>query len=113
MYFIPPYLIHSPANVILSGITGAGKTHWIKRLLLQPDMFRIRPERIIFCYSIWQDSYNDMHGIEFRKGLDIPKDLDGKHTVIILDDLMSDVMKSREAEDLFTKGSHHLNLTVI
>lgn len=113
MYLIPPYIFENPTNLILSGITGAGKTFWIKRLLSEPSMFKIPPKRIIFCYSIWQDAYKNMPGVEFRKGLDIPKDLGGSSTILVLDDLMTDVMKSKPAEDLFTKGSHHLNLTVI
>lgn len=113
MYLIPTYTFHTPTCIVLSGITGAGKTSWIKRLLLEPSMFRTPPERIVLCYGVWQDSYKDMKGVEFRKGLDIPKDLGGKHTIIILDDIMNDVAKSKPAEDLFTRGSHHLNLTVI
>ena len=34
-------------------------------------------------------------------------------TWIILDDVMSDAMSDSNVADLFTKGSHHLNLSVI
>ncbi len=37
----------------------------------------------------------------------------GNHNIIILDDLQDRVSKSVEAEQLFTRGSHHKNLTVI
>ena len=113
-YDIPPYTFHTPTTIIISGISGAGKSSWVKRLLSHPSMFKTPPDRIIYCYGLWQDGFNNMTGIEFRKGLDIPSDLNSqKHTIIILDDIMTDVAKSKSAEELFTRGSHHLNLTVI
>ena len=98
---------------MIGGTTGSGKTTWLRRLLETPKIFSLAPERIIYCYGTWQKAFNEMTGIEFRKGLDIPKDFNGEHTVIILDDLMSEVVKSKTAEELFTQGSHHKNLTVI
>jgi hypothetical protein len=55
--------------------------------------------------------------IEFFEGLPstvkITEFANGDHKIIILDDLQDRVSKSIEAEQLFTRGSHHLNLTVI
>ena len=37
----------------------------------------------------------------------------GKHFILILDDLQQHVENDREAAELFTVGSHHLNFTLI
>jgi hypothetical protein len=80
------------------------------------------PQRIIWCYGQWQPSYFDMMktmpGIEFNEG--IPEDIDNgdyldvsKRNLIILDDLMAQSGKDKRIADLFTKGSHHRNLSII
>ena len=38
---------------------------------------------------------------------------DGHHNVIILDDLMSELVKNSEMEKLFTQGCHHLKLSLV
>jgi hypothetical protein len=57
-----------------------------------------------------------MPGIEFNE--DIPEDIDNgdyldvsKRNLIILDDLMAQSGKDKRIADLFTKGSHHRNLS--
>ena len=69
-----------------------------------------------------QPSYFDMiktmPGIEFNQG--IPEDIDepdyldvSQCNLIVLDDLMAQSGKDKRIADLFTKGSHHRNLSVI
>ena len=57
-------------------------------------------------------------GIEFYEG--IPSEIDSryfldvnKHNVIVLDDLMAQSGGDKRIANLFTKGSHHRNLSVI
>jgi hypothetical protein len=80
------------------------------------------PQRIIWCYGQWQPSYFDMMrtmpGIEFNQG--IPDDIDNadyldvsQRNLIVLDDLMAQSSKDKRIADLFTKGSHHRNLSII
>jgi hypothetical protein len=59
-----------------------------------------------------------MPGIEFNGG--IPEEIDNgdyldvsKRNLIILDDLMAQSSKDKRIADLFTKGSHHRNLSII
>jgi hypothetical protein len=59
-----------------------------------------------------------MPGIEFNEG--IPGDIDNadylevsQRTLIVLDDLMAQSGKDKRISDLFTKGSHHRNLSII
>jgi hypothetical protein len=80
------------------------------------------PQRIIWCYGQWQPSYFDMTrtmpGIKFNQG--IPDDIDSadyldvsQRNLIILDDLMAQSAKDKRISDIFTKGSHHRNLSII
>jgi hypothetical protein len=59
-----------------------------------------------------------MPGIEFNQG--IPDDIDNadyldvsQRNLIVLDDLMAQSSKDKRIADLFTKGSHHRNLSII
>ena len=86
-------------------------------------MLRSPPtKRIICCCGQGQPSYFDMMktmpGIEFNQG--IPEDIDepdyldvSQCNLIVLDDLMAQSGKDKRIADLFTKGSHHRNLSVI
>ena len=113
MYQVPEHLFNTPTTIIISGATGSGKTTWLKKVLQNASLFKTKPDRIVYCYGVWQDSFKDMHEVEFRKGLDIPGNDGGDHMIIVLDDLMSQVVQSPSAESLFTEGSHHRNITVI
>ena len=112
-----------PFTMIVAAPTGFGKTVYVYNLLQRANQtIEPPPERIIICYSHWQPSYNDMQdsipNIEFMRG--IPSNLEqdsfldtSKRNLIIFDDLMSDIGKDNRMTDLFTKGSHHRNLSVI
>ena len=113
MIEIERYLFKSPCTIAISGATGCGKTTFLTKLLKETELFSNPPDRVIYCYGAWQSIFNDMSGVEFRSGVDIPHTTTDEHTVIVLDDLMNDVFKSKNAEDLFTKGSHHKNISVI
>lgn len=113
IYEIPPYIFHNPASIVISGITQSGKTSFICRLLNNLRMFKTVPERIIYCYGVWQDKFDKLSGVEFREGLDFPADLGGKPSLLIVDDLMREAMDSKGTLDLVTRASHHKNITVI
>ena len=70
------------------------------------------PDKVVWCYGEWQPGYNQLKGVVLVEGL--PKVEEwrmNQRRLVILDDLMS------EADDrvskLFTKGSHHRNLSVM
>ena len=79
-------------------------------------------ERIVWCYSQWQPAYTQMlvamPNIEFVKG--IPRALEqdsyfdvNKRNLIVFDDQMIDASKDKRIVNLFTRSSHHRNLSVI
>lgn len=107
----------SPFTMVLAGPTGSGKTQFVKSLLqnIQTLVTPI-PETIIFCYGEWQSTYKDIQqlalNIDFIEGL---PDLDamtmGEPKLIVIDDLMGET--NDQVSRLFTKGSHHKNISVI
>ena len=52
---------------------------------------------------------------EFVEGLPTHNNLPSgtTHTVMVIDDLMEEVSNSKTAMDIFTKHSHHRNMTVL
>ena len=116
-------VMQHPFTCIVAGCTQSGKTVWVKSLLENAQKtISPPPQRIIWCYGQWQQSYFDMlktvPEIEFNKG--IPDGIDNtdyldvsQRNLIVLDDLMAQSGKDKRISDLFTKGSHHRNLSII
>ncbi|KAK3743384.1 hypothetical protein QZH41_002125 [Actinostola sp. cb2023] len=104
-------------------MTGSGKTVWVQNLLQQASrVIQHLPQRIVWSYSQWQPAYEQMQqtlpGIKFVK--DIPHDLDEDwyldpqtNNLIVIDDQMAETSNDQRILNLFTKGSHHRNLSVI
>ena len=108
-----PRLKH-PFTGIVAGPTACGKSTWVKNLITyQKDMIDPVPEQIIWFYGEWQPLYDTLSGmVEFREGLaDLTTLKTKKPTLVIIDDLMTETDKS--VSNLFTKGSHHRNLSVL
>ena len=58
-----------PFTAIMAGPTGYGKTLFTFRLLNEAqDMITPRPQRIMYCYSEYQDVFSDYPEIEFNEG---------------------------------------------
>jgi hypothetical protein len=107
-----------PFTAIVAGPTGSGKTQLVKNILLNAQrMITPPPDRIVWYYSEWQTSLADELqelNIEWRRGAPSLSDFDedsGINTVAIVDDQMDEADKS--VADMFTKGSHHRNVSVI
>ena len=108
-----PHLKH-PFTGIVAGPTACGKSTWVKNLITyQKDMIDPAPEHVIWFYGEWQPLYDTLSGmVEFREGLaDLTTLNTKKRTLVIIDDLMTETDKS--VSNLFTKGSHHRNLSVL
>ena len=108
-----------PFTAVFAGPTGSGKTVFVKKLLQHiHKMIQPTPNRIIYCYSEWQSAFTEMlkdnPRIQFSNGLiSIDELAPYDKNLIILDDLMDECKDSTEISKLFTKGSHHRNLSVI
>ena len=106
-----------PFTAVLAGPTGSGKTEFIKRFLQHiHDLVNPNIQEIIFCYGEWQESYQTMKSfplnLTFVEGLPDSDSLQpGVRKLIIIDDLMAET--DERVTRLFTKGSHHKNISVI
>lgn len=107
-----------PFSMTVAGPSGAGKTHLIKRIL-ESDIISPEPKKVIWCYAEDQPLlYQEMKeaGLvdEFEEGLDFEKHVDGiTPTLLIIDDLQDETSSDRKVADLFKRGCHHRNLSVM
>ena len=121
--------ISNPCNILISAPSGGGKSTISYYIALYRDyIFKNKIEGLILCYSMTQQFYDkflQIPGLKvvLHEGLpsydqlkEWSKLFHDKHYCIIMDDLMT-VMCSNEhikySESLFTKYSHHLNITLI
>lgn len=105
----------SPTTCMVSGATMSGKTHFIYRVLLNATgMFEIPPQKIIYCYSQYQLLFDDMEqkipDLILYQGLQSKDQIEEwteviQHSVLILDDLMTQVAKSEETGNLQHHGA--------
>ena len=102
-----------PFTCVIAGATGSGKTVFVTRLLQYADaMINFPPEKIYWHYGAWQTQFESIPNVEFIEGLPNIENVDKtKRTLIIIDDLMNET--NRSVTNLFTKGSHHYNCSVI
>jgi len=71
-----------------------------------------RAAKNFWCYDEWQCRFDSVPNVEFIEGLPQRENFDGaQSTLLILDDLMNET--NRSVTDLFTKGSHHRDLSVV
>jgi len=93
------------------GQTGSGKTHFVKKILTEPGFIYPPPSRILWFYAEDQELYKNMENVEFYSGLPTQEIYDtllpSKRNVIVLDDMMTEAMKSSFVSSLFYRGSHH------
>lgn len=112
-------LFSHPTTILVSGPTGCGKTRFVCKVL-HDRLISPFPERIIWVYAEWQNEYDrlkeEFPNIEFKDKYtdELYQTLSPKETnLLVLDDQMSETSDSKSLVQLFTKGSHHRNLSII
>ena len=114
-----------PFTCVIAGPSKSGKTIFLKKLLKTLHLYVYPcPQRIIWCYGV--ENKEQMKSlrrcsrripIEFFHGLPPSNFVDSmsskERSLIVLDDLMREVGKDSEMSSLFTRQSHHKNLSVI
>ena len=113
------FTFKTPTSLIIAGPSGCGKTVFTAGLLLEnPDLFKTPPNCVHYCYGSWQHGFELLkkHGIKFHEGVPdsnlLPKWFP-EGGILVLDDLMDEGGNDKNVLDLFTKHSHHQNITVI
>lgn len=109
-----------PFTARFVGPTACGKTTFLKQVIEQ-RLIHPWPSRIFYFYgSSWQsgtfDYLESVHGVRFIKGFDesiVTENPSAMPTLLICDDLVMELRDSEAAANLFMRGSHHLNMSVI
>lgn len=102
-----------PFTALLSGPTSCGKTVFTFKIITHAKkLIDPPPEEIIWCYGIYQKIFENYKHVQFHEGLPNVSEFTGKKRVLlIIDDLMNQANDS--ISQLFTRGSHHLNISVM
>lgn len=113
--------LQHPYTCLVAGPTSCGKTQFVKKVIEEGEhVVNGSAEKIIWLYGEYQPAYMELSSkfphILFIEG--IPENLneyiDPKfRNLIVIDDLMSETGSDKKITNLFTKGSHHRNLSVI
>ena len=81
-------------------------------------MFVVPVEKVYYFYGAWHDSFDNkvIKNLEFIQGLPdearIKQIADFKHNLIIIDDLQMTALNRPYIANLFSRDSHHRNLSV-
>lgn len=105
-----------PSTFICAGPTQSGKSTWVSELITSRN-FEPSIEKVVWSYSEYQPLYEKLSrelNIEFCKGLIDVESLDSStRKLYIIDDLMDESASSVSISNIFTKLSHHRNMSVV
>ena len=104
-----------PFTMVVSGPTGCGKTMWVKKLLEKRDsVCSPKPAKITYFYGEYQEMFDEMNNVNFKQDLtELDKVGSNEPEWVIIDDLMLESSCNEIVSNLFTRGSHHRNISVI
>jgi len=111
-----------PFTCTIAGPSRSGKTVFVQKLLQACELYiEPAPARVVWVYGVpneaqmkrIQDSTPN-YAIQFTDQIPGMDEFSVEEsTLLIIDDMMHDAGKSKVVADLFTKGSHHRNVSVI
>lgn len=110
-----------PFTCAIAGPTKSGKTYFVKQLLSAlPFYVYPCPKRIVWAYGVKNEEQmkllrnSSLIPLEFVEGIpDLDMFSSADENLLILDDLMKDAGKNSDIAEIFTKGCHHKNISVI
>jgi len=110
----------APFTMIVAGCTMSGKTQLVKSYVSNANqIISPPPKKIVISYTENQPAYEELSSnisnVELVEGLNFDiSDFDSSiPSLLVIDDQMLDVVKSKKIVELFTKGVHHRGVSVI
>jgi len=102
-----------PVTDMVVGPTFCGKTRFVFRLIDNVvSMLEPPPSKIMYCYGEYQQLFCRYPQVIFHEGLLDMDNFDGREPILlIVDDLVQETKET--IANLFTKGSHHRNVSVL
>ena len=109
--------LHSPFCAVISGQSGSGKTSFIIKLLQHKnEVFNENFKNILYCYGQYTKLIPNLQKLDVKINQGFPSNellhSIQKPLLLILDDLML-VSKREVLAELFTKKSHHSNISIV
>ena len=113
------------SNFIIEGLSQSGKSCFARQLIRESEnLFRTPPKAAIYVYEFYDPTFEELRkdcNMDITLTATLPKfdDLAAHckkypHSLFIIDDITSDKLtKNQYFVDLFCKGSHHLNVSII
>lgn len=117
----PTFQFKHPFGARIIGPTQAGKSHFVIKLLQHCQQFiQPAPTKIYWAYGEKNEKQMDLVQnkspipVHFMEGIpDIDEFTPEENNLLILDDLMTAASGSVTVSNLFTRTSHHRNMSVI
>jgi hypothetical protein len=115
-----PSVLSAPFNMMVSGPTCCGKSTFVSELTTS-DKIQPKPTRVILMYGEWQQGYEVLQkalggSIELLAGWHpeiyntlVPQ----QNNLIIMDDIIGSCKNDNTLAELFTRGSHHRNVSLV
>ena len=94
----------------------------MRKILEHGDkLFVTPPEFVVYCHKEWLPMFEEIkHSVKnliLHQGVPTQEEMEqwaqGKHFILVLDDLQQVCEKDKEVAEMFTLGSHHLNFSLI
>ena len=112
--------LQGPFTMLIAGPTSCGKSHLVFNIIENvKTLITPNTDNITYCYSQWQEGFEKLKSkVTFHEGLMSREELfnskrdTSQHMLLIIDDLL-DPEYAPVVRDLFIRGSHHLNMSVV
>jgi len=97
-----------PCSILISGPSNSGKSTFILKAPFKP-----RPKKTFYFYGIWNRGWEKLKHIKFIQGLPNEDFHFPRDSLIVIDDLMSEMSDNTFISNLFTRHCHHDHVSII
>ena len=116
------FKFHSPTSIAVFAPSFSGKSPLTRKILENADSLFVQPpEFVVYRYKELLPMFDEMkysvkelilhQGVPSREQME--EWVQGRHFVLVLDDLHQMCENKRDVAEMFTVRSHHLNYTLI